>query len=162
MDIDDVKQAQTAPHAYLAIMDETQESRSALCYAAYLAQKNAGDLIMLHILPRVDFFQWSALQNTLEEEAHAKSDALLTSLAQDIQAKFGVVPIKAIMSGNVTDIILNFLRQDQEVSALVLGAAAGAPGPLVDFFTGNVVGDLPCPVIIVPGCIDDARMAQIF
>jgi hypothetical protein len=45
---------------------------------------------------------------------------------------------------------------------LVLGAApAGSPGPLVANFTGNDAGKLPCPVMIIPGSLDDDRLEQL-
>ena len=47
-------------------------------------------------------------------------------------------------------------------AALVLGAAAqGTPGPLVAHFTGNNAGALPCPVMIIPGSLDDDRLEAL-
>ena len=46
--------------------------------------------------------------------------------------------------------------------ALVLAAAAkGKPGPLVDFFTRERAGTLPCMVMIVPGGIEDADIDRL-
>ena len=48
---------------------------------------------------------------------------------------------------------------NDEIAALVLAtAASGAPGPLVAHFTGHDAGTLPCPVMLVPGAIDLARL----
>jgi hypothetical protein len=44
------------------------------------------------------------------------------------------------------------------VLVLLATAANGAPGPLVAHFTGQDAGTLPCPVMIVPGGIDLARL----
>jgi hypothetical protein len=49
-----------------------------------------------------------------------------------------------------------------EIAALVLGAApSGSPGPLVAHFTGTDAGKLPCPVMIIPGSLDDVRLEQL-
>ncbi|MBW0008107.1 MAG: universal stress protein, partial [Sphingomonas sp.] len=49
-----------------------------------------------------------------------------------------------------------------EIAALVLGAApSGSPGPLVVNFTGHDAGQLPCPVMIIPGSLTDERLEQL-
>ena len=59
-------------------------------------------------------------------------------------------------------VVREYIGERQEVAALVLGAApAGSPGPLVANFTGNDAGKLPCPVMIIPGSLDDDRLEQL-
>jgi hypothetical protein len=42
-----------------------------------------------------------------------------------------------------------------------LGSATGKPGPLIDFFSGDIAGSLPCPLVIVPGALTEAQVDQI-
>ena len=50
---------------------------------------------------------------------------------------------------------------EPEIAALVLGAAAGSdPGPLVTHFSG-IAGQLPCPLMIVPGGLDDEALDRL-
>jgi hypothetical protein len=45
---------------------------------------------------------------------------------------------------------------------LVLGAApSGNPGVLVADFAGSDAGQLPCPVMIIPGSLSDERLEQL-
>ena len=56
----------------------------------------------------------------------------------------------------------DLLAERDDVAALVLGAAAeGDPGPLVDHFSGSVVGSLPCPLVIVPGRLGDEGLDRL-
>jgi hypothetical protein len=44
----------------------------------------------------------------------------------------------------------------------VLGAApSGHPGLLVAHFTDGDAGQLPCPVMIIPGSLTDERLEQL-
>jgi len=53
-------------------------------------------------------------------------------------------------------VIRDFLSENPEVSALVLGAATGGnPGPLVAHFAANA-GNLPCPLYLIPSDFDEA------
>ena len=41
-------------------------------------------------------------------------------------------------------------------------AAPGSnPGPIVKHFTGEGAGDLPCPVLLVPGGLTDERLEEL-
>jgi hypothetical protein len=65
-------------------------------------------------------------------------------------------------SGEVVRTVREYLDGRDEVAALVLGAApSGNPGPLVANFTGNDAGQLPCPVMIIPGSLSDERLEQL-
>jgi hypothetical protein len=45
---------------------------------------------------------------------------------------------------------------------LVLGAAPqGAPGPLVAHFTGNNAGTMRCPVMVIPGSLDERAIDEL-
>jgi len=47
------------------------------------------------------------------------------------------------------------LAANREIAALVLGAAAsGPPGPLVTHFAGSDAGNLPVPLMVIPGALD--------
>ena len=46
--------------------------------------------------------------------------------------------------------------------ALVLGAAPeGGPGPLVTHFSGAGAGQLPCPLYVIPGSLDEATIDRL-
>ena len=74
----------------------------------------------------------------------------------------GVKPSIVIRTGEPVKVVREYIGERLEVAALVLGAApAGNPGPLVANFTGNDAGKLPCPVMIIPGSLDDDRLEQL-
>lgn len=146
---------------YLVVMDETEEAGLALRFAARRAERTGGMVHLLAIIPRQPFVAFGGIQATIEEEARARAEALVTTAAGNLLSEGGKMPAIAVRSGSDTQVIRDYLAEHPEVSALVLGAAAsGGPGPLVSHFTG-ISGHLPCPVYIIPGGMTDAELEQL-
>lgn len=150
------------PRSYLVVVDDTPESRVALRFAARRAAKNAGHVSLLHIIPPTDFIQWGGVQDVIEAEAQAKAEALLTEVAESVMTETGIRPSISVRWGKPTEQVLAALSDGSNIQALVLGAASkGAPGPLVSFFSGEAAGQLPCPVVIVPGGLSEEALDRL-
>jgi len=147
---------------YLVIMDETDEARKALHFAARRAARTGGELQLLAIVPRQAFVAFGGVQATIEEEARARAEVLVTSLAGNVYSESGTMPHIAVRQGDAIKVVTEYLAEHTEVAALVLGAAHGAtPGPLVTWFAGSGSVSLPCPLYIVPAALDPARIEDL-
>lgn len=150
------------PRSYLVVVDDTPESRVALRFAAKRAAKSGGRVSLLHIIPPTDFIQWGGVQDMMEAEAQEKAEALLDDVIEHVLAETGVRPSASVRSGKPPEEVMKALSGDATVHTLVLGAAPkGAPGPLVAYFSGEAAGQLPCPVVIVPGGLDDEALERL-
>lgn len=150
------------PRSYLVIIDDTPESRVALRFAARRAAKNAGRVSLLHVIAPIDFIQWGGVQEVMEAEAQAKAETLLMQVADEVMTETGIRPSISVRSGTPTEQVLKALGSDDSIHTLVLGAASkGAPGPLVSFFSGEAAGQLPCPVVIVPGGLSEEAIDRL-
>lgn len=151
-----------SPRSYLVVVDDTPESRVALRFAARRAAKSGGHVSLLHVIPPADFIQWGGVQNMMEAEAQEKAEALLNEVAEQVVAETAIRPSISVRTGKPAEAVLKALSGDATIHALVLGAAAkGAPGPLVTFFAGETAGQLPCPVVIVPGGLDNEAIERL-
>lgn len=140
---------------YLVIVDETDEARTALRFASRRAAKTGGSVHILSLLPKPDFVAWGGVQATMEQEARARAEALVQGAAGSLFEESGQRPTISILSGDPAPTVRGFLAEHPEVAALVLGAApSGPPGPLVAHFSGHDAGNLPCPLMIIPGGLD--------
>lgn len=147
---------------YLVIMDETEEARNALRFASRRAERTGGELQLLAVVPRQQFVAFGSVQATIEEEAQARAEVLVTALAGNVFSESGKMPAIAVRQGDGIKVVTEFLTQHPEVAALVLGAAAeGGPGPLVTWFAGQGIGTLPCPLYIVPASLEDGRLDEL-
>ena len=147
---------------FLVVVDETPESRVAMRFAALRAAHVGGRVTLLHAMPAPEFMAWGGVQDLIAAEATAKADALLAATADELFVLTGERPGMIVREGEPTAAVLEIVAADASIRALVLGAApGGAPGPLVSFFAGERAGALSCLVIIVPGSLNDARLAEL-
>jgi nucleotide-binding universal stress UspA family protein len=151
-----------AMRTYLVVIDESEEARLALRFAARRAAKTGGGVHILALVERADFVAWGGVQATMEAEAREKAEQLVRVSAGTIFEELGIKPQITIRDGEGVEVVRELLAAHPEVAALVLGAAAqGAPGPMVAHFTGNDAGSLRCPVMVIPGSLSDAQLDEL-
>ena len=146
---------------YLVVIDDSPEASLALRFAARRAARTGGGVIILAIIPPQDFVAFGGVQATIEAEAREHAEELVATAADAVMQE-GVTPQNMIKAGKPAEVVREVIGASDEIAALVLAtAASGAPGPLVAHFTGQDAGTLPCPVMLVPGGIDIARLDEL-
>ncbi len=147
---------------YLVVMDETAEARAALRFAARRAARTGGGVEILAIVEPQEFVQWGGVQAAMEEEARLRAEAMVAEAAGTITEEAGIKPSITVKQGAAVKAVAELLKERDDISALVLGAAAeGGPGPLVSHFAGSISGSLPCPLVIVPGKLNDEALDRL-
>jgi nucleotide-binding universal stress UspA family protein len=147
---------------YLVVIDETEEAGVALRFATRRAAKTGGTVQILAIVEPVEFVAFGGVQATMEDEARDHAEAIVESAAGAIVEETGVHPSILVRTGKPIPLIRDVLAEDPNIAALVLGAASvGPPGPLVTYFAGVEAGSLPCPVMIVPGGLDNEALDRV-
>ncbi|WP_260482444.1 universal stress protein [Sphingomicrobium flavum] len=146
-------------HRYLVIMKEAPEARVALRFAARRAAKTDRSVEVLAIIEPQNFAAFGGVQAAMEEEERLRMEATIASTVGELIEETGIKPHITIRSGDSIKIIGKEISERNDIAALVLGAAPGEnPGPIVKYFTGEGAGNLPCPVLIIPGVLDDERI----
>ena len=144
---------------YLVIMDETPESRVALRFASRRAAKTAGAVHIIALVPKQDFVAFGGVQATIEAEAKSRAEVLVMAAAGSLLAESGRMPTISVRVGEGAKVVQEYLVDHPDIAALVLGAAAeGNPGPLISHFAGTRSGQLPCPLMIVPGGLTEDQI----
>jgi len=149
---------------YLVVIDETPEAEVALRFAARRAAKTGGAIEVLALVPKTEFVAWGGVQATMEQEAQEHAEELVTTALAMVAEETGFVltPSIRVRSGKPVAEILATIAENGNIAALVLGAAAsGAPGPLIAHFAGADSGKLPCPLMIVPGGLDNETIDRL-
>lgn len=145
---------------FLVVVDDTPECRLALRFAGGRAAHTIGGRVVLfHCVPPGEFQHWMGVADMMREEARAEVEALMRSVAEDVYRHVGLYCEIIIAEGEAKQALMDVLREDHDIFALILGAhPTDDPGPLVKYFTGAVAGRLPCPVVIVPGTMTADRI----
>ena len=151
-----------AKRTYLVVVDDSAESRVALRFAARRAAKTGGKVEVLGIVEPQDFVQFGGVQAAMEEEQRLRIEGVVSAAIGEILDESGIEANIIIRQGEVVRSVRDYVAGRDEIAALVLGAApSGSPGPLVVNFTGHDAGQLPCPVMIIPGSLTDERLEQL-
>ncbi len=147
---------------YLVVIDDSDEARVALRFAARRAAKTHGRVEVLAVVEPQDFVQWGGVQAAFEEEERLRIEGIVSSSVGEMLDESGVEASIIVRQGEPVKAVREHIGEREDVAALVLGAApAGDPGPLVANFTGNDAGKLPCPVMLIPGGLTDERLEQL-
>ena len=148
--------------SYLVVMDETEEALAALRFAARRAARTGGGVEILALIPQQEFVQWSGVQAAMEEDAQLRAEARVGQASGAISEEAGIKPSITVREGDPVKAVTELLKEREDIAGLVLAAARdGGPGPLITHFAGSVAGSLPCPLIIVPGSLDDEALARL-
>jgi nucleotide-binding universal stress UspA family protein len=145
------------PRKFLVVVDKTPECGVALRFASRRAQNTGGRIALMCAATPADFQQWRGVEEIMRDEAHAEAEALIHAAAKTINELSGIICELVILEGRVTDCVAQLLKDDEDISILVLASAAGkeGPGPLVTMF-GAAVQSIP--VTIVPGNFTEAQI----
>ena len=147
---------------YLVVIDDSEEARIALRFAARRAAKTSGRIEVLGIVEPQDFVQFGGVQAAIEEEQRLRIEGVVSSAVGEILDEAGIEATIIVRQGEPVKAVREFIGEREDVHALVLGAApSGDPGPLGAHFTDGDAGKLPCPVMIIPGSLSDQRLEQL-
>jgi nucleotide-binding universal stress UspA family protein len=150
--------ATTAPvqeRVFLVVVDESEELKVALRYAARRAQHTGGRVALLYVIEPTELQHWGAVESLMKEERREEAEALLQKLAAEVTQIAGTMPIIYIREGRRRDELLAMIDEEKSISILVLAASPGSegPGPLVSALTGKLASKLRIPITIVPGSL---------
>jgi len=147
---------------FLVVVDGTVECSRAVRFAALRALHTNAGVKLLHVLKPTQFLQWGGVQKAMDAEAEEDARLMLAGTAAEVELLLGRPPETLIRRGRAPDEVLRVITEDRSIRGLVLAAAArGKPGPLVDFFSGERAGTMPCLVMIVPGGISDEALDRL-
>jgi nucleotide-binding universal stress UspA family protein len=151
------------PRVFLVVVDDTEEMRAALRFAARRAANTGGRVALLYVIEPPDQEFWLATGDIAREEQRAEAERLMQQLCEEIAPVAGSLPIVHIREGRRRDELLALIDEEPGISILVLAAGTGpeGPGPLIGYFTGKPLARLRIPITIVPGALTDEQIDAI-
>jgi nucleotide-binding universal stress UspA family protein len=142
-----------APRIFLVVIDETEEMRVALQFAARRAAHTGGRVALLHVVEPSDLKEWISVETLVREERREEAERLVEKLSAEVKDISGAMPVVHIREGRLSDELLALIDEEPSISILVLAAGTGpeGPGPLTSYLTGKPAARLRVPITIVPG-----------
>ena len=147
---------------FLVVVDETDEMRVALCYAALRAFHTGGKVALLAVAEPPGIQQFAAIEERMEEEAREEAEQLLAKLASEVKDIAGSTPSLYLRTGRRSEELLALIDEEPSISVVVLGAGTGqeGPGPLITALITSA-GKLRVPVTIVPGGLSEEQITAV-
>lgn len=139
--------------SYLVLVDDGENFRSALVFAARRAKKARGRVALLYVVESGEIETWGGVERAIADEAFnqaRKEMAAYESLAEEIS---GVAPDIHYTKGDRRAALFELIEREKSVIALVLPALAkdGVRHPLAQEMTSEKnLKKLTVPLIIVP------------
>lgn len=151
------------PRTFLVVVDDTEEMRVALRYAARRASHTGGRVALLYVIEPGDLQQWMAVESLMREERRQAAEELLQRLSAEVCELSGGLPVVHIREGRRREQLLALLDEEPNISILVLAAGTGpqGPGPLISALVGKMAAQLRVPITIVPGSLSDEQIAAV-
>ncbi len=152
-----------ADRFFLVVVDDSEELRVALRFAAQRAHKTGGRVALLSVLEPADFQHWMAVEERMREERREDAERLLEKLGGEVKEITGEVPALYVREGVISNEIIRLIKEEPQISILVLGAGKEkkGPGPLVTSLAGKLSGEFPIPITVVPGTLSDKEIDDL-
>ena len=147
---------------FLVVVDETEEMRIALHYAALRAFHTGGKVALLAVIEPPGIQQFAAIEERMEAEAREEAERLLAKLSSEVKEIAGSTPSLYLRTGRCSEELLALIDEEPSISVLVLAAGIGqeGPGPLITALVSRS-GKLRVPVTIVPGGLSAEQIAAV-
>ena len=137
---------------FLVIVDDTDELKTAVQFAAQRASNTKGGLVLLSVIEYADTQQWKSVEDIIHQEARAEAEKKLQEWSEIAFNISGQTPEIVIKEGVISEEIINYINEDKKIRFLVLAASGeDNPGPLVSLLAGQRSGKLPIPTVVIPG-----------
>ena len=137
---------------YLIVVEDSADFEIALDYTSKMASVNKCRLGLLYVIEEPGFSHWRGVQNLMVCEQRKRAEELINEACFKIVERGGALPSIYIESGRKIDVVTRVIRDDDNVSLLMLraGTSGGGPGPLVSHFTRKGLSHVRVPVMIIP------------
>jgi nucleotide-binding universal stress UspA family protein len=157
---DATPKAAEARRKFLVVVDKSPEYKKALRFAARRAQHTGGIVSLMTVVTPADFQHWRSVEDAMREEAMEEAERMLYEAAREVHAIAGMMCEVMVIEGKPREALMSLLRQDPDISILVLasGTSREGPGPLVSLVAQQAPLAYPIPVTIVPGTLSDEEI----
>lgn len=147
---------------FLVVLDDSRECLNAMRFAAMRAAKTSGEVVILSVIPPEEFSHWIGVGDIMREEARERIQAHYEVFAKWMRDRQGLDPELVIREGELFTEVMNYVRENEEIGIIVLGAGTenAGPGPLVAQMV-KTAGSLPTPFTVVPGSLSKEQLAAV-
>lgn len=139
---------------YLVCVNDKPHSQTALRYACAKAKLTGSGIVMLYVLNPVEHNTLFSVADVMKEEEKQEARRLLDKMSSEAFAISDIRPEGKVVEGTTSEVIINEIAGNKEISMLILGAASDGSsnkGRLYGALSGELGKKIHVPLLIVPG-----------
>ncbi|MCZ2203288.1 universal stress protein [Bartonella sp. A05] len=146
----------------LVIIDNTQECRRAVSFAAQHAKNTNRTLMLLSVIDSSEFQHFLGVNEIMRTEATQNASMILQQIADEMRTTKTLEVEGIVREGKKIDEILKLIDEDRDIAIIVLAASGSTegPGPLVQSIA-NRGGTFSIPVTIIPSGLADEDIETV-
>lgn len=144
-------------HSLLVCVNKEHYSSVALKYACTMAKEHGYSLMILHVTEPVAYKTIGSVEEKMLKENRAAAEKLMEKLVDEICAPRGVMPALSMREGFIDEEILATIKEDGNISMLILGSAAdghSAKSKVLPPLVSAMGNKTAIPLLIVPGNVE--------
>jgi len=151
---------------FMVIVDGTPESEVSLYFAARVAKRTNGSLVLFYPIEKTSLRRWVGINDAQSEIEETKAQSIFR-LFRKLLSDMGFADMSTetvVRKGDPAVEIIRYIEKDEDIAVLVLGASGDSegPGPLVGALgAGSWAGNFPIPIYIVPGTLTQDEIAHL-
>lgn len=148
---------------YLVCVNAEEYSEVALHFTCYLAKKNKGSLVLLHVIEPADYQSIGMVAEKMRQERFNDSQKLLNELAGKAKEWSGITPIVMVREGFIEDEIIAVIEEDRSIKMLITGVSkeSSKKSKIIPPLVSALGSKLGIPMLIVPEAITKQQMEDI-
>jgi len=148
---------------YLVCVNNQPYSKVVLDFAASIARKNNGSILILHVTEPSDYQSVGAVADKMSEESRQEAEKLLQNLAEKVSARFNITPVLIVREGLIEHEIIKVMDEDPSINMLILGSASESSpkSKVAQPLVSKVGRKLSVPILIVPGNLSDEQIRAL-
>jgi len=147
---------ETSKPCYLACISDTDYSQRALRFAAAMARRMEGVLMVLHVTEPSDYKSFGIIEGTMQAERKMEAEALLKAMTKNMKVEKHLL----YRNGFIEEEIIQVIEENPNIHMLVLGAAAhtSAKNKVLQPLVAQLGHRIAIPMLIVPGNISEQQI----
>jgi nucleotide-binding universal stress UspA family protein len=149
---------------FLVVVDDSEEMHQALQFACGRAEAVGGKVALLYCIAPSEFEYFAGVGELMRAEAREAAEEKMSIHAEYVQKLTNSTPILYVREGDIRDELLSLIREETDISLLVLGADTNSEtaGPLISFMVARGASDCRVPITVVPGNLTDEQIDALF
>ena len=139
---------------FLVAVNNKEHSIKTLELACQRAQKIGAEVELIYVIEPIDYNVFYSISDKMKDDLIAQADEFLSTLSQEMNAKFNIPISYIVRDGNIAKAIIKHINKNPDIILLMIGVASDGSTSKTNFLNqiaGKIGTEYAIPLMVVPG-----------